>query len=269
MLGTGKLLARLVALSALLAYHPSLAWSDDSCVWPVKERLFGKHGARSENVSGIACTSERGFPRSCLVIDDELQAAQLVTVKDGELRARDSIPLIDNQYDDEPLELDGEGVAYADGAFYVIGSHSHPRDKNKKLDSVADAGKIKAKISANSQLIRIRLKPALDQPISLGDIADVRRSSKLREIIAAEPLLKQFLDRRLENNGLTIEGVAVLRSRLYADSAGRRWKMAVHSFCRFRSKPCLKVARRRHTCTYLRLATAGACVISLPSMAVY
>ena len=31
----------------------------------------------------------------------------------------------------------------------MIGSHSHPRDKNKKLDSVADAGKIKAKISAN------------------------------------------------------------------------------------------------------------------------
>ena len=92
MLGTGKLLARLVALSALLAYHPSLAWSDDSCVWPVKERLFGKHGARSENVSGIACTSERGFPRSCLVIDDELQAAQLVTVKDGELRAEIPFP---------------------------------------------------------------------------------------------------------------------------------------------------------------------------------
>ena len=151
----------------------------------------------------------------------------------------------------------------------MIGSHGHPRDKNKKLDPVADAGKIKAKISANSQLIRIRLKPALDQPISLGDIADVRRSSKLREIIAAEPLLKRFLDRRLENNGLTIEGVAVLRNRLYAGFRGPTLENGRTPVLSVSLEALFEGGSARHTCTYLRLATAGACVISLRSMAVY
>src|SRR5215831_9254151 len=59
--------------------------------WPVHDKLIGKHGDKSENVSGIACTTLSGFPRQCLVIDDDLQAAQFVTVEDGELFAGDPV----------------------------------------------------------------------------------------------------------------------------------------------------------------------------------
>jgi Protein of unknown function (DUF3616) len=192
------------------------AWPDDNDVWPVTQRLFGKNGKKSEDVSGIACTTTGGFPRACLVIDDELQAAQFVTVNDGELVAGEPVPLINNHHDGDPLALDGEAVASADGVFYVIGSHGHPRDKKKKLDPDVDSAKIKAKIAASSQVVRIRLRPASGQPLTPNDIQDVQSSSQLRDVIAAEPLLNRYMDRRLENNGLTIEGLAVAGNRLFA-----------------------------------------------------
>jgi len=70
-------------------------------------------------VSGIACTSA-SFPRLCLVIDDESQHAQVIVLKDGEIRAGDTISLIDDRYEDEPLELDGEGVAFTERSFYIL-----------------------------------------------------------------------------------------------------------------------------------------------------
>jgi hypothetical protein len=149
-----------------------------------------------------------------------MQDAQFVVVEDGKLHAGDIVHLIDNQFNGKALELDGEGVAYAEGAFYVIGSHGHPRDKKMKLDPDADADKIKARIAASSQVVRIRLKPDVHSPLVTADIQDIQASAKLRESITAEPLLKNFVDRRLENNGVTIEGVAVIGERLFAGFRG-------------------------------------------------
>jgi hypothetical protein len=177
--------------------------------------LVSKDGDKSKDVSGIACIGE-GFPRSCLVIDDNMQAAQFVTLENGELTAGETIRLIHNQFADKALELDGEGVAYADHSFYVMGSHGHPRDKEKKLDPVANAAEIGAKIQASSQVVRIRVNSTSAVPMTGRDVKEIKSSSKLREIIAAEPTLARFLDRRLENNGVTIEGIAVVGRRLIA-----------------------------------------------------
>jgi len=67
--------------------------------WPVRGRLQGKNGKKSKDVSGIDCTTARGFPRAGLVIDDNMQEAQFVTVKDGEIMAGDLIQLIDNTFE--------------------------------------------------------------------------------------------------------------------------------------------------------------------------
>jgi len=206
--------------SLIVSVGPWTAWADQSGTWPVKGKLVSNKGDKSKNVSGIACTRTDKFPRACLVIDDNMQAAQFVTVKDGELRAGDQVPLIDNQFGGEPLELDGEGVAYADGSFYVMGSHGHPRDKKKKLNPTRDAEEISARIAASSQIIRIHIKSTTAAALTKNDILDIQRSSKLRKIIGADPLLNRFLDRRLENNGVTIEGVAVLGDRLFAGFRG-------------------------------------------------
>ena len=86
--------------------------------WRVHGKLQGKNGEKAENVSGIACATTEGFPRTCLVVDDNLQAAQFVTVTDGKIVAGEMVSLIDNTFEGKRLELDGEGVAYADGFFY-------------------------------------------------------------------------------------------------------------------------------------------------------
>jgi hypothetical protein len=179
----------------------------DQGTWAVKGKLLGKPDEKSKDVSGIACAAPQGFPRSCVVIDDNSQAAQFVTVNDGDIVAGDQIPLIDDSFEGKALELDGEGVAYADGFYYVIGSHGHPRDSDHKLDPVRDAAKIKARIAAASQIVRFRAG-------SDGTASSIERTAKLRTIMAAEPALAPSLDRRLENNGLTIEGIAIRQGRI-------------------------------------------------------
>jgi hypothetical protein len=181
--------------------------------WSIRGKLQGKNGKRSKDVSRIDCATARGFPRAGLVIDDNLQEAQFVTVKDGEIVAGDMIPLIDNSFEGKHLELDGEGVAYADGFFYVIGSHGHPRDSKRRLNPDKDAARIAAQIAANSQIVRFRS----DGVRATGPI---ERTAKLRALIAQQPDLRSYRDQRLENNGLTIEGIAVRRGRILVGFRG-------------------------------------------------
>jgi Protein of unknown function (DUF3616) len=181
--------------------------------WPVRGKLQGKDGKKSRDVSGIDCATARGFPRAGLVIDDNMQEAQFVTVRDGEIVAGDMISLIDNSFEGKRLELDGEGVAYADGFFYVIGSHGHPRDSKRRLDPDKDAARIAAQIAANSQIVRF---PS-DGARATGPI---ERSAKLRALIAQQPDLRDYRDQRLQDNGLTIEGIAVRRRRILVGFRG-------------------------------------------------
>jgi hypothetical protein len=187
-------------------------------VWSVKGKLIGADDKKSEDVSGIACRTSTGFPRTCLVIDDNVQHTQLVTLKDGYILARDRIKLINNTYKKDKktkkLELDGEGVAFANGHFYVIGSHGHPRDKKRKLDPMKDREEIAARIAASSQVIRILV------PKGATSASEIRRTAKLKDILASESTLKPYLDQRLEKNGVTIEGVAIRNGRLYAGFRG-------------------------------------------------
>ena len=206
-LKTRALILALIAVSFLSADGAPPAFAKDPTPWLVKGRIVGKGGKKSTDVSGIACSTTQGFPRSCLLIDDNLQHAQIVTLRDGMIIAGEMVWLISNKYKGEPLELDGEGVAYSDGYYYVMGSHGHPRDTKNRLDPTGDADKIKARIAASSQVVRVSLHPH-------GAI--VTATGKLRTIIAADPVLGPFLDRRLEDNGLTIEGLAVKGGRLFA-----------------------------------------------------
>ncbi|MHC2624788.1 hypothetical protein ACVIW2_006820 [Bradyrhizobium huanghuaihaiense] len=202
---TGWIAALLLGLVAAGIAEPGRGAADDA--WPVKNKLLGKDGDKSEDVSGIACTKPDGFPRSCLVIDDNIQDAQFVQLTDGKLIAGSSVNLIKNTFKDKALELDGEGVAFSNGFYYVIGSHGHPRDKDHKLNPTTDAAKIQAKIAASSQIVRFRTTG------EDGNASDVQPTPRLRDIIASEPALLPFMDLRLETNGLTIEGVAIKDDR--------------------------------------------------------
>jgi len=206
----GGVVGFLLLVAGLLA---APAGADEPKSWPVKHRLLGPDGEKSTDVSGIACTTAAGFPRSCLVIDDNSQSAQLVTLEDGKISAGEQVELISNKFKKKALELDGEGVAFAEGFYYVIGSHGHPRDKKHKLDAVKDKEEIDARISAASQVVRIKAGPD-------GTASVVDRSPNLRNIIAAQPELQRFAEQRLENNGVTIEGIAIRGKRVFVGFRG-------------------------------------------------
>jgi len=205
--GTRALILALVPVFILVIGGAPPAVAKDPDTWLVKGRLLGKEGKKSTDISGIACSAAEGFPRSCLIIDDNLQSAQFVVVRRGKLIAGNLVRLISNKYKGKPLELDGESVAYADGYYYVMGSHGYPRDSEHRLDPIKDADKIRARIAASSQIVRVTAR---------ADAPEITATGKLRAIIAANPVLSPFLDRRLEINGLTIEGVAVKGGRLFA-----------------------------------------------------
>jgi len=215
----GWAVAALAAASMLLA--PVLAAAQSESVWPVKRKLLGSDAEKAEDVSGIACSSAAGLPRSCLLIDDETQAAQIVIVREGEILAGDPVPLISDMHEGRPLEFDGEAVAYDDGYFYILGSHGHPRDRDRELDPVIDAAKIAASIRASSQIVRVRLDPAaIDAEGKMMAAPEITRSAKLRKALASHPELSPFLDKRLDENGLTLEGLAIKQGRLYLGLRG-------------------------------------------------
>jgi hypothetical protein len=207
----------LVAILALLGVdclHPGFA-ADEA--WPVQGKLVGKKDKKAKDVSGIACLPG-GPPRKCLVIDDEVQFAQIVIVRDGALIAGDTIPLVDPA--DTPWNIDGEGVTFSSGGgskpdyFYIIGSHGHPRDRERTLDALSDAGEIKARFDASSVLVRLPLAPSAINPD--GRLAQKPKGTTLvdlRPMIYLEPALaplRPFLGKRLEEShgGLTVEGIA-------------------------------------------------------------
>src|SRR5215471_16250083 len=86
------LLLSTLLLLGLDGLHPGFA-ADEA--WPVERKLVGKKDKHSKDVSGIACMPG-DLPRKCLVIDDEVQFAQFVIVKDGSLIAGDTIKLVDS-----------------------------------------------------------------------------------------------------------------------------------------------------------------------------
>jgi hypothetical protein len=209
-------------ISAVLAIGSAAAAQADK-PWKVHEKLLGEPKAldttdakKSEDVSGIACATSSGFPRLCLVVDDETQGAQIVIVDDGELLAGDFIRLIYDRHDDKLLELDAEGVAYAEGFFYVIGSHGRPRHESGK-----EAKNI-AKAEASRRVFRIRFAADVSGPKAgkLSTAPEIRSSAELSRLIMKQPDLEPSFDKALDDNGLTIEGVAVRNGRLYAGMRG-------------------------------------------------
>jgi hypothetical protein len=191
--------------------------------WKVEGRLAGKpkdeflNSKKSEDVSGIACGTEAGFPRVCLLVDDETQGAQIVVLEDGKLVAGDFVRLIYNTHDGDLLELDAEGVAYGDGSFYVIGSHGRPRHE---ADATKEA-KNEARAKASRYVFRVAFDlNSVDRSGRLAGAIELKPSVELATFITAEPALASSFDRALDENGLTIEGVAVRDSRLYVGMRG-------------------------------------------------
>ncbi|MET0970467.1 MAG: DUF3616 domain-containing protein [Tardiphaga sp.] len=220
---TALSIGRLLALVCILAVSPWPVIAKDAKVWKVEGKLRGKPDGdggfkKSHDVSGIACDTVMSPPRLCMIVDDETQGAQILLLQEGELTVGQYIPLTNAQYDEKPLELDAEAVAFDSGRFYVIGSHGRARHE----DNAAKEAKGNAKAAATRQIFRI------DLPVTAVDMASgklttqpkIKSSSALADIFQGLPEIAPWYDRALADNGLTVEGVAVHDKRFYVGLRG-------------------------------------------------
>ena len=198
---------------------PSQPSATPSEPWKIKRDLHGKPKSngfdtkKASDVSGIACEGISGYPRIGLLADDETQGVQIVVLpREGKLVAGDFIRLINNTHGDELLELDAEGVAYADGCFYVTGSHGRPRHS----DTPEHRAKADAKAKASRHVFRVRLDvSAVDKDGRLAGAVEITPSTKLAQFIKNDPSLGPALDESIEKNGISIEGVAILDGNIW------------------------------------------------------
>lgn len=234
-------LAAALGIALLVAAAQAPVLSEEGR-WPVDGKLLGKDDKKSEDISGIACSTSTGFPRNCLVIDDNLQSAQRITLFEGRGKAGAVVPLILNRFASKALELDGEGVAFAEDKtgrkyFYVLGSHGHPRDRKQKLDSTTDRDLIVAKIKAASQIVRLEL-------VGAEELRVAQPVASLRGAIKAVKALEPHMDQRLERDGVTIEGLAIVGDRLYAGFRAPTFSFSKDTACEPSSavgRPCALV----------------------------
>jgi hypothetical protein len=225
-------LAPIVFLVAGLFAGGTAAQSHDEPLRPVRKieldgRFAGKQpGKNAKDLSGLSCAeSQGGGTLHCLAINDENQSAQLATIENGAITVGAEIKLIGNAptattFGTRPdvkcpstggfEEFDGEGVAYADGVFYVVGSHGCSRKSGEfRLSSF-----LMARIRFDPQDAAKRA--ASSTAPESGD-ASLETTYRLGDALRRGDTIGAHFGKDLSDaNGLNIEGIAVLRGRLYA-----------------------------------------------------
>lgn len=208
--------------------------------------LDGKDYKKASDVSGIACAQDSGFPRLCLIVDDEAQGTQIIVLEKDGGRAGSFIPLVKDVFRrpggrDKAIDFDGEAVAYADGAFYVAGSHGRPRHEARKPD--ADPAEQDAKAQVSRRLFRVSF--AADAVNADGVQTGkpvITETRRLNDAISAHPEISSTSNAPLAEQGLSVEGIAVRGGRLYAGlrapvSEGTAWMLSVPLDVLFGDKP--------------------------------
>jgi hypothetical protein len=157
------------------------------------------------NLSGAACVPTTPKFRSCLIANDEKKYAQFFSIDGTTLKPRKLIRL-----SDEKKDPDAEGVAYADGFFYVTGSHGRSRHSDSDNDS-------------SYAVFRIPVDPATGAPKFEPDedkVVGVESSSRLRKALRKGEFIKEFFDEPLADGGINIEGIAVKNGRMHLGLRG-------------------------------------------------
>ena len=190
-----------VALLAPMAAHADMTPGRTS--WLVSP-AFGKGDDARKALSGAACVAGT---HHCIAVNDEKKYAQFFDIRERTVAPGRVIRLLGDSLDGEDLkEIDAEGVAYAapdgigkTGYFYVTGSHGLSRRTGELRRS-------------SFFLFRFPVDDATGLPrFGFDDRApapEIERTALLRETIKNHPLLSAYAERRLDDNGVTIEGHA-------------------------------------------------------------
>jgi hypothetical protein len=167
------------------------------------------------NLSGAACVPTTPKFKSCLIANDEKNYAQFFSIRDNTLTPLKLI-LLSNA--DE--EMDAEGTAYADGFFYVTGSHGRSRKNDKANDSSYTVVRFPVDVASGLPTFQFDgNKVAAEIQVSVLD--------RLRKVISQGDggkngdLLKKAFNKKLKGeNGANIEGIAVRNKRMHLGFRG-------------------------------------------------
>ncbi len=171
---------------------------------------FGKSNDARINLSGAACATTAPPLLSCIIVNDEKKYAQFFKIEGTSLEPKKVIRLLDEDAKGDP---DAEGAAYDDGYFYITGSHGRSRNNPKK------------KTDSSYQVFRFAVDKSSGKPafeVSDDEVIGIDSSSRLRDVLEnaeqidriGEPVSDRF-DKRLDKNGVNIEGIAAKDGRLY------------------------------------------------------
>lgn len=183
--------------------------------YAVSPGFAGEDGDVAHDISGIACLVAAGAaPRRCMVVNDENQGAQLALIEGRKIVPGEVVELIGKKPSEKvrgskPVvdscpggvgkfkEFDGEGVAYDSGFFYVVGSHGCSRRKERfRLSSF--------------MLARIPVD-------ATGAVTGAAETTyRLTAALRSTPALRDKFGRALKDDGLNVEGLAVIGERLFA-----------------------------------------------------
>jgi hypothetical protein len=209
-----RLLATLIATSLLGA-----SFAEATTLAPEQRfRTLGdfsakKAGKPARDVSGLACMPAANGVQRCLLINDEGSFAQFARIAENRITPDATLAVIGNEASSDTLgqapqgickmpgrfaELDGEAVAYADSAFYVSGSHGCSRKKGEFRLSAFHLARIKVDAEGTAT-------------------GKVELTYRLSDMLRAAGPAAPFFGRGLmDDNGLNIEGIAVIGDTLWA-----------------------------------------------------
>ena len=174
--------------------------------WKLSEP-FGKSEDARMNLSGAACVPTTPKFKSCLIANDEKKYAQFFSINGTTLKPRKRRLIL---LSDEKKDPDAEGVAYADGFFYVTGSHGRSRHG----DSDNDSSYAVFRIPVDSTTGAPKFEPDQDK------VVGVESSSLLRKALRKGEFIKEFFDEPLADGGINIEGIAVRDGRMHLGLRG-------------------------------------------------
>jgi hypothetical protein len=173
------------------AIKPLAAWS--------VQGDFEKGEEARTNLSGAACTTRTPPFRSCLIVNDQKNYAQLFSIEGTTLVPGAVVRLREGGGGDPDLE----GVAFDRGFFYATGSHGRSRWANKPNDE-------------SYAVFRFAIgKNGRPKGASENSAAGVQFSDRLRAAIRDAHHVRHFYNTPLKDNGVNIEGIAVRNGRMH------------------------------------------------------
>jgi hypothetical protein len=178
----------------------------------VEGDFLGKKGKVAKDLSGIACAPPvANAPRPCLAINDEGAVAQFAALTSQTMSPGITLALGGGGSEPVPLgrqpslpcpttgssdEFDGEGVAFGNSFYYVVGSHGCSRQTGEFRVS-------------SCVLARVPVDAAGRQT------GKVERTYRLSDALLHAQQISAFAGRDLNSaNGANIEGIAVLGQRV-------------------------------------------------------